>query len=264
MPVRVIAVRDETMKNASQWALVSSALVLGMAYACATPVEIHDCPLGASAADCDVLLYQPSDFETADAGVRIGAGGSEVSPSGGSAGINQTPPAGGAAGTGSPPSGGSAGQGVAGSGQSAGAGGASGGSGGTAGSGAGTGGVAGTAGSSAAGAGGTTAQSNFNPAACNFNVLTGCEALACASACPANNSNCLARCPQIITCVSGTPSCITEADPMCGVPITSPMFMNNVCTSIVQQSGNVDTTDPNAPAFRARALIQCLCDDTRL
>ena len=247
------------MKNASQWALVSGALVLGIAYACATPVEIHDCPLGANTADCDVLLYQPGDFELADASVPIGAGGSEVSRSGGSAGTNQTPPSG-AAGTGSPPSGGSAGQGVAGSGQSAGAGGASGG---TAGSGAGTGGVAGTAGSAGTtGAGGTTAQSNFNPAACNFTNRAGCETKACLAACPTGMGNyCSSNCESIITCVAAAPACITAQDPMCGTPSQNP-FTPNTCTPIVNSSGSPTTS--GTPAFAALALMNCLCDDTRL
>ena len=245
------------MKYATHWALISAGLV-GIAYACATPQEVSGCQPGTNTPNCDVILEQASAFE-GDASVA--QGGSEgTSPSGGSSGTGSTtPPAGGAAGTGSPPSGGSAGQGAAGSGQNAGAGGASGG---TAGSGAGTGGAAGTGAAGTAGtagAGGTTAQSNFNPAACDFANRTGCEAQACATAC--NGNYCTTNCPLIISCVAANPTCVTAQDPMCGTPFQNP-YMDNKCTSQVNSSGNPATA--GTPAAVALALINCLCDDTRL
>ena len=35
------------MKHASQWALLSAAVVVGIAYSCATPVEVAGCAPGA-------------------------------------------------------------------------------------------------------------------------------------------------------------------------------------------------------------------------
>jgi hypothetical protein len=253
------------MKYATPWALISASLV-GIAYACATPEEINGCQPGTSSPDCDVILAQASDFAGPDASVGQG-GSSGSSPSGGSSGAgNSTPPAeGGAAATSLPATGGSLGQGTAGSGQNAGAGGASGGS---AGSAAGTGGAAGTAGSGAAGAtanagaGGTTAPSNFNPAACDFTNRAGCEARACATACPTNmGTYCSTNCPLIITCLSDNPACITAADPMCAVRNNG---TPNQCSNQVETSGGATTTDPTTPAFVARALVNCLCDDARL
>jgi hypothetical protein len=246
------------MKNVSQWALISPALVLGIAYACATPEEIRDCPVGTTRTDCDVTIVPFSEFEGADASVEVAQGGSDgLSPSGGSSGSNTNPPAGGAAGTSPPPpSGGSAGQGAAGSGQAAGAGGASGG---TAGSGAGTGGgagsgAAGTAGT--AGAGGTTAQSTFNPAACDFDDTTGCQNLGCICA----GEQCGARCTNIVQCLKDNITCITASDPLCAARTAG---APNLCTAQVDTGGGANTTDPNQPAAIVRALVNCVCSDPR-
>jgi hypothetical protein len=250
------------MKYASHWALISAGL-LGIAYACATPEELTGCQPGPSSANCDIILAQASDFE-GDASVAQGGNISSLLP-GGSAGTGNTPPpSGGAAGTGNPPpAAGSAGQGAAGSGQSAGAGGASGGA-----AGSGAAGTSGAAGSGAAGtagtagAGGTTAQSNFNTAACNFNNRTGCEAKACATACPTGmGTYCLDNCQAIIACVAAAPACVTAQDPMCGVPSQNP-YTENTCTSEVNNSGNSATA--GTPASVALALMNCLCDDARL
>jgi hypothetical protein len=258
------------MKHASQWALLSAAVVVGIAYSCATPQEVTGCPPGATSPDCDVTLVPPSDFDGPDASViaQGGGAGAGVSPSGGGAGSGSSnPPPAGAAGTG-PSTGGSAGSGAAGAAGAAGAGGAAGsggaaGAAGTAGT-AGAGGAAGSgaAGSGAAGTGGTTAQSNFDPGSCNFDNRAGCEAQACATACPANMGNyCTTNCPNIITCLAADPSCITEQDPMCAVRTNG---QPNQCTSQVENSGGANTTNANDPAFVARALVQCLCDSARL
>ncbi|MEO8179937.1 MAG: hypothetical protein ABI895_13975 [Deltaproteobacteria bacterium] len=250
------------MKTVSQWALLSAALVLGIAYACATPEEITVCQSGRNLADCDVILSEASDFDPPDASVQALQGGSDgVSPpSGGSAGTTVAPPSGGAAGTSSPASGGSAGQGAAGSGQSAGAGGASGGA---AGSGAGTGGVAGTGGSAgsagttgASGAGGTTAQSNFSPASCDFDNTTGCQNLGCTCA----QEQCGARCTNIVQCLRDNIDCITEADPLCAIRNAG---APNTCTAQVDTGGGATTTDANQPATIVRALVNCVCSDPR-
>lgn len=255
------------MKHASQWALLSAAVVAGIAYSCATPVEVTGCPPGANSANCDVTLVAASEFEGPDSGVAQGGGaGAGVNPSGSAGSGSNNPPPSGAAGTGSPSTGGNAGSGAAGSGQTAGAGGSGGAAGsgaaGTAGSGAGGTAGSGAAGTAGAGTGGTTAQSNFDPASCNFDNRTGCEAQACATACPANMGNyCTTNCPNIITCLAADPTCITAQDPMCALRSNG---QPNQCTSQVENSGGANTTNVNDPAFVARALVQCLCDSTRL
>jgi hypothetical protein len=258
------------MKNASLWALAGAAGVVGIAYACALPVDVQGCSPGNTSADCDVILAQASDFETPDASLPGQGGnagsGSTNPPSGGSSGSNSAP-SGGSAGSTSPPTGGSSGQGQAGSGSSAGMGGVSGsaGTGGGAGSGAagaaGSG-AAGAAGSGAAGTGGTTGQSNFDVEACDFLDRVGCEARACATACPTGVGNyCLDNCQAILACVAAEPTCITEADPMCGTAFTTPTYRENTCTPEVNSSGS--PTTPNTPAFAALALLRCLCSDPR-
>jgi len=248
------------MKYASHWALISAGLV-AIAYACATPEELTGCQPGPSSANCNIILAQASDFET-DASVAQG-GSSDSPPSSGSAGTGSPPPPpGGAAGTSStPPAGGSAGQGAAGSGASAGAAGASGGAAGSGAAGTG-GGAAGSGAAGTAGAGGTTGQSSFNPAACNFTNRTGCEARACAAACPTGmGTYCLDNCQAIIACVAAAPACVTAQDPMCGVPSQNP-YTENTCTPEVNNSGNPATA--GTPASVALALMNCLCDDARL
>jgi hypothetical protein len=259
------------MKNASLWALTGAALVVGVAYACAVPVDVKGCPAGSAPSDCDVTLVSASEFGGPDASVAQGggAGSSMNPPSGGSAGTS-SPPAGGSSGN-SPPVGGSAGQGQSGSAGSAGTAGTAGtaGAGGSAGSGAagaggsaGTAGTAGSAGTSAAGAGGTGAQSTFSTAACDFDDTTGCAQLACATVCP-NNGYCPTNCAAILTCVEDNvdvAGCVTADDPMCGIRnggTTKP------CTMIVESSGGVNPTQNDQPAFVARALVNCLCSDPR-
>jgi len=243
------------MKNASHWALLSAALVLGIAHACATPEDITVCQPGRNLADCDVILSRASDFE-GDASVPSAQGGSDglPPPSGGSAGTTAPVPSGGAAGASSPASGGSAGQG------GAGAGGASGGA---AGSGAGTGGVTGTAGTGGAagtagtsGTGGTTAQSTFNPAACDFDNTTGCQNLGCICA----QEQCGARCTNIVQCLRDNIDCITAADPLCALRSAG---VANTCTAQVDTGGGANTTDANQPAAIVRALVNCVCSDPR-
>jgi hypothetical protein len=260
------------MKHASQWALLSAAVLVGIAYSCATPEEVTGCPPGATSSDCDVTLVPASDFDGPDASViaQGGSAGAGVNPSGGGAGSgSNNPPTAGAAGTGSPSTAGSAGSGAAGTGQTAGAGGAagsgaagtagtagcaSGGAGGTAGSGAAG---SGAAGSGAAGAGGTTAQSIFDPASCDFDDLTGCGApLGCTCA----QEQCGARCTNIVECLKTNVTCITEADPLCAVRTNG---VGKACTSVVDTGGGVDTTNANQPAAIVRAFVNCVCSNPR-
>ena len=250
------------MKHASQWALLSAAVVVGIAYSCATPVEVTGCAPGSTSTNCGVTIVAASEFEGADASVAQGGGaGAGVNPARGSAGSGSSnPPPGGAAGSGSSASGGSAGSGsgAAGSGQTAGSGGAAGsGAAGTAGSGAG-----GTAGSGAAGAagsgtGGTTAQSNFDPASCDFDDTTGCGApLGCTCA----QEQCQTRCTNIVACLKTNITCITEADPLCAVRPQG--GGTKACTTVVESGGGVNA-DTNQPAGIVRALTNCVCSNPR-
>lgn len=257
------------MKIVTQCALAGGLLLAGIAHACATPVEVEGCQANAPGAlNCDVLLSPASEFGGPDASVPIGGSGNPGSggaPPGGNAGSGSNPPPGGSAGSGNPPAGGSGGvSGMAGSGSaSAGAGG--GGSGGAAGSSTGGSGTAGTGsagtGSAGTGAGGTGSQSNFDLSSCDLQDRTGCEEFACATACPQNMGNyCLDNCNAILTCVAADETCISEADPMCGTPFQNP-FMNNQCTTQVNNSSNPNTV--GTPANVALALIRCLCSDPR-
>ena len=258
------------MKHASQWALLSAAVVVGIAYSCATPEDVVGCPPGAISSNCDVTLVAASEFEGADASVvaQGGGAGAGVNPSGSAGSGSNTPPPAGAAGSGTA---GTSGSGAAGSGQSAGAGGSAGsgaaGSGAAGSAAAGTGGAAGAAGGGAAGAagtgtGGTSAQSNFDAGSCNFNNRAGCESRACATACPANMGNyCQSSCEAIIACVAADAACVTAQDPMCGVPFQNP-YRENSCTPEVNSAGNANTV--GTPASVALALMNCLCDSTRL
>lgn len=246
------------MKHASQWALLSATVVVGVAYSCATPVEVTGCAPGAISSNCDVTLVAASEFEGPDASIAQGGGaGAGVNPPGGSAGSgSNNPPPGGAAGSLS--TGGSAGSGAAGSGQSAGTGGASGAAGsgaaGTAGSG--TGGSAGS-GAAGAGTGGTTAQSNFDPASCDFDDTTGCGA---PLGCTCGQEQCGTRCTNIVDCLKTNISCITEADPLCAVRTAG---TGKACTSVVDTGGGVNTTDQNQPAAIVRAFVNCVCSNPR-
>ncbi len=243
-----------------QCALVG-ALVVG-AQACATPVEIED----------DVRTVKPSDFDTGgdDAGAqggqsgRGGAGqGGAVQGGAGQGGAGQ----GGASGAGSTLGGGSglggqSGVGGAGTGGTGvGTGGTGiGGQGGAAGGGAS--GSAGTGGAGSGGAGGGSSTS-FDPAACDFEDPAGCEARACQVACPTGDGgNCTTRCPQIVTCVSGTPACITEQDPLCAVRVGQTQT-NNTCTTVVEPAGGANPTQATQPSFVAREFVRCICSDPR-
>jgi hypothetical protein len=253
------------MKHASQWALLGAAVVVGVAYSCATPVEVTGCPPGATSSDCDVTLVAASEFAGPDASVvaQGGGAGAGANPSGGgSAGGNNTPAPAGAAGSSSPSTGGSsAGSGAAGSGQTAGAGGSSGAAGsgaaGTAGSGAGGAAGSGAAGAAGAGTGGTTAQSNFDPASCDFDDTTGCGApLGCTCA----GEQCQARCTNIVDCLKTNITCITEADPLCAVRPQG--GGTKACTTVVETGGGVNAGD-NQPAGIVRALVNCVCSNPR-
>ena len=254
------------MKFVSKLALASALFGLGLAEACATPQELNSCsPLEANS-DCDIILTPAALFE-ADGGAQ-----------GGAAGNSFMPPTAGTGGSSGPASGGSASsQGASGSGNAAGNSGAGGtagsaGAGGTAGSGgtpgtAGAGGTAGTAGTAGAGGtagtagtAGTTGGTALNPANCDFDDRTGCEAQACETACPTNMGNyCSTNCPLIIACLSADPSCITAQDPMCSVRSNG---TPNQCTTQVENSGTV--TQAGQPSFVANALVQCLCSAGRL
>jgi hypothetical protein len=251
------------MKHASQWALLSAALVVGIAYSCATPVEVAGCAPGAISSDCDVTLVAASEFEGADASVvaQGGGAGAGVNPSGSAGSGSNNPAPSGAAGTGPLSTGGSTATGAAGSGQTAGAGGSTGtagaGAAGAAGSGAGGSAGSGAAGSASAGAGGTTAQSNFDPASCDFDDTTGCGApLGCTCA----GEQCQKRCTDIVDCLKTNITCITEADPLCAVRTGG---TGKACTSVVDTGGGVNTTDQNQPAAIVRAFVNCICSDPR-
>jgi hypothetical protein len=252
-----------------QSVLAGGLALAGLAHACATPVEVEGCqPTAPGARECDVILAQASDFGDPDASVPFGQGGNAGSGSNppGNAGSGSNPPPGGAGsgGGGAPPTGGSAGSSAAGSsaGGAAGSGAGGAGSAGAGGSGtAGTGtGVAGS-GSAGTGSGGTGSTSNFDLDSCDLQNQAGCEEFACATACPQNMGNyCSSNCAAILTCVAADTTCISEADPMCGVPSQNP-YTENQCTNQVNMSGNANTA--GTPANVALALIRCLCSDPR-
>ncbi len=258
------------MKHASQWALLSAAVVVGIAYSCATPVDVTGCAPGAISSNCDVTLVAASEFEGADASVvaQGGGAGAGVNPPGGSAGSESNNPApSGSAGSGPLSTGGSTATGAAGSGQTAGTGGSIGAAGaagaagagaaGTAGAGSGGSAGSGAAGAASAGAGGSTAQSNFDPASCDFDDTTGCGApLGCTCA----GEQCQKRCTDIVDCLKTNITCITEADPLCAVRTGG---TGKACTSVVDTGGGVNTTDQNQPAAIVRAFVNCICSDPR-
>ncbi|MEY2937263.1 MAG: hypothetical protein RL033_8012 [Pseudomonadota bacterium] len=254
------------MKIATQRVLAGGLLLAGIAYACATPVEIEGCqPTAPGAQNCDVILSQSSDFGGPDASVPAqggSAGSNSNPPPSGNAGSGNNPPPEGGAGSGSAGSGsGSAGSGSAGSGSA----GSSGGQGGAAGSGSAGSGSAGTgsAGTGSAGTGsGGTGSSNFNLGSCDLQNRNGCEEFACDTACPAGGAGnyCRSNCALIVACVAADDSCITEADPMCGTPSQNP-YTENQCTSEVNSSQSPDTV--GTPSNVARALIRCLCSNPR-
>jgi hypothetical protein len=243
-------------------ALTGAALVV--AYACATPVEISD----------DVLRSNPSDF---------GDGGLPLAGTGGGAGAAQ----GGSGGSGVPAGGSGAGVGGASAGAgmqvSAGAGGLPIGVGGTGGAGAGgataqggvggtaagAGGAPGTAGAAGAagtagnaGTTGTGAVGTFDPAACDFEDVTGCETLTCLAACSTTDGgSCRTRCEALITCVSTDADCvISEADPLCAVRNGG---TPNACTQQADSAGGAATTQTTQPAFVAREFVECICSVPR-
>ena len=233
-------------------ALTGASLVV--AYACANPVEIID----------DVIRVDPDTF--GDGGVVGGASGL-----GGSAGAVEQGGSGGTAGTtgGTAGTGGTSTGGGGTGGTGAGTGGTGAGTGGTAGTGAGTGGAAGTGGvagsAGSAGSAGTAGTGNtavFDADSCDFVDTAGCEALACATACPANMGNyCEDACTALITCVSTDAGCtITEADPLCAARVNN---QDNVCTAEANTAGGAAQTQPTSPAFIARSLVNCLCSVPR-
>lgn len=111
----------------------------------------------------------------------------------------------------------------------------------------------------------------FDPAACDFDDLQGCEALACESVCPTNDGgSCSVRCSAVIECVSAQVQdggCLpTEDDPMCGV--RGPFGIPNVCTQVVEAAGGPNVLPPAPgqvpqPSFVARELVRCLCSTPR-
>jgi hypothetical protein len=230
------------MKILSQCAL--AGVLFSVASACATPVELPD----------DLQQVDPNALR--DGGVPGGgSGGSAGNGAIGQGGSGQS----GFGGTASGGRGGAGGQpgGVGGTTGGGGAAGASGAGGSLAG---GAGGAAGAAGT--AGTGGTGSASVFDPEACDFENVAGCEAFACAQACPPNmGTYCTNTCTALVTCVSGTtPVCASEQDPVCG---TQSGGVDSECTFEANQGGGAATTDVNSPTFKARALIDCLCSVPR-
>lgn len=229
------------MKIVSQHAL--AGVLFSVAQACATPVEIAD----------DIQEVNPDSL--GDSGVPSGGQGS-----GGSAGNGGT----GQGGSGQSGAGGAGSSGASGAGgQLGGAGGTTGGGGAAGASGAGgalTGGAGGAAG--AAGTGGTGSEAVFDPEACDFDIITGCEALACTTACPPNmGTYCADTCNAIVTCVAdSTPLCATEADPVCGIRTGG---VDNECTPQTDSGGGAPNTNQNSPTFKAQAFIECVCSVPR-
>jgi hypothetical protein len=232
------------MKIVSQCAL--AGVLFSVAQACAVAVDISD----------DIQQVNPSSL--GDSGVPSGGQGA-----GGSAGDNATGRGGsgqsGVGGTGLSGSSGAGGQ-LGGAGGTIGGGGAAGasGAGGAAG---GAGGAAGTTGT--AGTGGTGSSSVFDPEACDFDSIAGCEAFACVTACPAGQGEyCVDTCNAIVTCVAAVdPVCATEQDPICGARDSGGAVSE--CTTEADSGGGATTTDANQPAFKARRFVQCLCSVPR-
>lgn len=243
------------MNRVVRSALASAAVAI--AYACANPVDIVG----------DVLVVAPSDF--GDGGLLGGATGigqGDASAAGGSAAGSGGAGSGGTglvgmpvglSGAGGFPSGG--GSGGAGGTAAAGAAGAAGAGGATAGAS----GAGGTA-AGAAGTGGTAGTGDaavFDPASCDFDDVTGCEALTCEEACPGNDGNyCLDTCNGVIACVSGedpdnanlvcAPS---EADPLCSTRGQAGAL--GPCTVTVESAGGQDSQ----PRTAARQFVECIC-----
>lgn len=104
----------------------------------------------------------------------------------------------------------------------------------------------------------------FDPAACDFGDLTGCESTTCAAACRANaGSFCLETCTAIIDCVSEAHELgiceLTEEDPLCAARNAG---SQNVCTTEVERGGGA-IPQPELPSFVARQLVHCLCSTPR-
>lgn len=284
--------KKEIMKIVTQCAL--SGAFFGLALACANPVEVTGCSQNQANSNCDVILAAPSDFG-ADAGISTGsdasvsdglvsssagsnAGGSSSAELGsgnrpplqqtGGAGGNTGMTSGTATGNAGTNAGGAAGASAAGAGgaaATAGAGGASGGAGGASGGAPGTAGTSGTAGTTGTAGAGAVSNPNFDVASCDFTVTTGCDALNCATACPANmGSYCTDNCPKIVTCVSTAAedptasSCITAADPLCAQRTNGTA---KACTTVVENGGN--QTNPTQPSAVARAFVECICSKPR-
>jgi hypothetical protein len=105
----------------------------------------------------------------------------------------------------------------------------------------------------------------FDPAACDFENLQGCEALTCQAACATNDGGfCSSVCAEVMECVaSGVDdgSCSpTEADPMCAVRSQG---VPNTCTIIVETGGGTNPSRPGLPSSVARELVRCLCSTPR-
>lgn len=265
------------MKIVARCAFASA--LLGLAQACANPVDVQGCAQNNVSSNCDVILAAASDFAPGDAGAmagQSGATGTDLNGPTGSAGAGGSSSAelgtagatalqpgqggtsnGSQSGTGV----GAAGTGSAGTGSAGAGGGGGGGTAGTGSAGAG-GGVAagGTAGTGAAGTTGTGTTVTINPADCDFTDTTGCEQLACATACPTNmGTYCADNCPPIVDCVEkATPLCVTAADPLCAKRTNGTA---NTCTTLVENGGN--QTNPTQPAAVALGFIQCMCAATR-
>jgi hypothetical protein len=137
------------------------------------------------------------------------------------------------------------------SGVAAGAGGAGGAAAGTGGAAAGTGGV-----------GGTGAAATFDPAACDFDDVDGCDTLTCLAACSTTDGgDCRRRCEAVIDCVSTDDDCvISEADPLCAVRNGGAV---NTCTAVTDSAGGANTTQVTQPAFVARQFVECICSVPR-
>lgn len=266
------------MNIAVKSAFASAVVVL--AHACATPVEIGD----------EVLIANPSDF--GDAGPLGGAAG-DVGRGGAASGGADTGVGGSASGTGGASSG-SAGAGISGmpvgmpgggglpgasgaGGSGAGAGGSaisagSGGAAGTpavagAGGAAGVGGAGGAGGTAGTGGTGTGSAAVFDPSSCDFDDITGCEALTCQARCPTGDGgSCLNRCVPVVDCVteevatSPGASCVTEADPLCG---GRDVGQPRACTALVDSAGGLNAAGANQPAFVARQFVECICSVPR-
>lgn len=258
-------------------ALAGAAVVF--AHACATPIEIGD----------EVQVVNPSLLgDAGPLGGAAGAAGQSGAPQGGTgAGVGGTTPGTGGAGLSGMPVGssGSGGLPVAGTGGVAagGAGGtAAGGAGGTAaggvgggaaGAAAGTGGAASTGGAAGtAGTGGTGSSAVFDPSSCDFEDITGCDALTCQAACPTNDGNsCLNRCAAVVECVTenvetnAADPCVTADDPLCGARDAG---QPRECTDVVEPAGGPNPNPPTGtqapqPSFVARQFVQCICSVPR-